>query len=105
MVILRESPWYQEILKEGLQQGLQRGKEEGKEEGLQQGKEEGLQQGKEEGKADLLIRLLSKRFGNLDSSLESRIRELAVSQIEALGDNLFDFSSLDDVDNWLENQV
>ena len=45
MVILRESPWYQEILKEGLQQG------------------------KEEGKADLLIRLLSKRFGNLDSSL------------------------------------
>ena len=89
MVILRESPWYQEILKEGLQQG----------------KEEGLQQGKEEGKADLLIRLLSKRFGNLDSSLESRIRELAVTQIEALGDNLFDFSSLDDVNNWLENQV
>ena len=93
MVILRESPWYQEILKEGLQRG--------EEQGLQRG----LQQGKEEGKADLLIRLLSKRFGNLDSFLESRIRELAVTKIEALGDNLFDFSGLDDVNNWLENQV
>jgi predicted transposase YdaD len=78
MAILRESPWYQEILKEGLQQG------------------------KEQGEADLLIHLLSKRFGNIDQVLESQIRQLPITQIEALGESLFDFSSLSDIYDWLE---
>ncbi|MBS9388474.1 MAG: hypothetical protein HEQ33_06035 [Dolichospermum sp. WA123] len=29
MTVLRESPWYEEILKEGLQQGLQQGEQQG----------------------------------------------------------------------------
>jgi predicted transposase YdaD len=74
MVILRESPWYQEILKEGLQQG----------------------------ETDFLIKLISKRFGIIDELLESRIRQLSLVQIEALGESLFDFSSLNDVYDWLE---
>ncbi|TVQ45142.1 MAG: DUF4351 domain-containing protein [Gloeocapsa sp. DLM2.Bin57] len=85
MVILRESPWYQEILKEGLQLGEERGREEGE--------------------ANLLIRLLSKRFGEIDPSLESRIRQLGVSQREGLGESIFDFSSWGDVSDWLDNQV
>ncbi len=87
MTILRESPWYQEILLEGDKRGEKRG----------------LQQGKEQGKADLLIRLLSKRFGNLNPALESQILSLEVSQLEALSDNLFDFSGINDVHDWLEN--
>ena len=48
MTVLRESPWYNEILKQGLQQG----------------------------EANLIIRQLSKRFGNLDPAIASQIRQL-----------------------------
>ena len=45
MAVLRESPWYQEILKEGQEQGLERGQEQGLERGLERGLEQGLQLG------------------------------------------------------------
>ena len=54
MTVLRESPWYNEILKQGLQQG----------------------------EANLIIRQLSKRFGNLDPAIASQIRQLSISQLE-----------------------
>ncbi len=40
--ILRESPIYQLILKEGRQEGRQKGRQEGRKEGRQEGREEGL---------------------------------------------------------------
>ena len=80
MTVLRESPWYQEILKEGLQQGEQ------------------------QGEASLVIKLLSKRFGELDQTLVSQIRRLQVPQLEALGESLLDFSQLQDLNNWLRNE-
>jgi predicted transposase YdaD len=88
MTVLRESPWYQEILKEGLQQGEQ----------------QGLQQGLQQGEASLVIKLLSKRFGELDQTLVSQIRRLQVPQLEALGESLLDFSQLQDLNNWLRNE-
>jgi predicted transposase YdaD len=51
VTVLRESPWYQEILKEGLAKGEQ----------------QGLQQGE----ASLVLRLLSKRFGTIDSAMSN----------------------------------
>ena len=50
MTVLRESPWYQEILQEGRQLGLQ----EGRQLGLQEGLLEGARQG--------ILRLLQVRF-------------------------------------------
>ncbi|MBE9258840.1 DUF4351 domain-containing protein [Dolichospermum sp. LEGE 00246] len=50
MTVLRESPWYNEILKQG--------------------------------EANLIIRQLSKRFGNLDPAIASQIRQLSISQLE-----------------------
>jgi predicted transposase YdaD len=46
MTVLRESPWYEEILKEGLEKG----------------EKQGLQQGE----ASLVLRQLTKRFGELE---------------------------------------
>ena len=54
MVVLRESPWYQEIVQEGLQKGI--------EQGLQQGREQGLQQGVLEGQREAILHLLRARF-------------------------------------------
>ncbi len=74
MKVLRESPWYEEILKEGLQQG----------------------------EASLTIRILSRRFGQLDLALKEKIRQLSVPQLEELGESLLDFSSLSDLISWLD---
>ena len=52
--ILRESPYYQEILQEGRQEGL--------EEGLQEGLQEGVQKGKLEGQRETLLAIVQARF-------------------------------------------
>ncbi len=41
--ILREAPFYQEILQEGREEGREEGLEKGLEEGLEKGRKEGLQ--------------------------------------------------------------
>jgi predicted transposase YdaD len=92
MTVLRESPWYQEILKEGLQLGEQRG--------LQLGR----QKGRQEGETELIIRLLNRRFGNLDLGVIEKIKSLSISQLEALGDRLLDFASLEEFLLWLNEQ-
>ncbi|MDD1413957.1 Rpn family recombination-promoting nuclease/putative transposase [Dolichospermum sp. ST_con] len=93
MIVLRESPWYQEILKEGEKRGLQ------------QGELRGEQRGKQEGEANLVIRLLSKRFGNLDQEITSQIRQLSSPQLETLGESIFDFSAMADLENWLQQNT
>lgn len=86
MTVLRESPWYQEILKEGVAKGEQRG----------------LQQGLQRGEATLVLRLLSKRFGTIDEGIALSIRQMNVSSLELLGESLLDFQSLEDLHNWLQ---
>ena len=84
MAVLRESPWYEQILKEGLQQGLQ--------------------QGEKEGEVKLVLRQLSRRFGELDETLEQQVRRLSVEQLETLGEALLDFSTREELESWLAQQ-
>jgi predicted transposase/invertase (TIGR01784 family) len=42
MAIISESPWYQQILKEGEQRGIQQGIQEGEQRGIQQGIQQGI---------------------------------------------------------------
>ena len=77
MTVLRESPWYNEILKQGLQQG----------------------------EANLIIRQLSKRFVNLDIAIASQIRQLSSPQLETLGESIFDFSAMADLQTWLQQNI
>jgi len=79
MTVLRESPWYEEILKEGLEQGLK------------------------QGEASLVLRQLTKRFGELEFSTRSQIQNLSVNQLEVLGESLLDFANRDDLATWLNN--
>ena len=98
MTVLRESPWYEEILKEGLQQGEQRGLQRGLEQGLQQG----LQQGEQQGESLLVLRQLTKRFGEIKFSMREKIQKLPTTELEILGESLLDFSQLQDLIDWLE---
>ncbi len=78
--ILRESVIYQKIINEGIERG-------------------------EKTEAIALVkRLIKKRFENLTENMESQIETLTIEQLESLGENLFDFNSVEDISLWL-NQV
>jgi hypothetical protein len=81
--------WKEEGLKQGRQQGRQ------------QGMKKGLQIGRQEGQLLLVERQLLRRCGALPKEVASRLRDLSSKQLEALADNLLDFTSLADLETWL----
>jgi predicted transposase YdaD len=86
MAVLRESPWYNEILQEGERLGAQKGREEG------------CQQEKL-----LIFRLLQQKVGQLPEAIRDRLTSLPLEQLEELAIALLDFSSLSDLMTWLED--
>ena len=81
MTVLRESPWYNEILQEGLQKGHQ--------------------EGRQEGELLLVLRLLTRRFGLLSEQRTEQIRQLSVPQLEDLGEALLDFEDMTELEQYL----
>lgn len=61
-----------------------------------------LQKGKQQEAFQFLNRLLNRRFGEVNSLLIERIRVLPIEELEALGEALLDFSSVNDLVNWLD---
>ncbi|NET58633.1 MAG: DUF4351 domain-containing protein [Symploca sp. SIO2E6] len=77
--------------------------QEGLEIGLEQGLEQGHDQGREEEGQTLVLKLLSRKVGKLPPKLESPIKALPLEKLEELAEALLDFSTLDDVSAWLQN--
>lgn len=67
--------------------------------------QEAKQEGREEGEINLLLRLLSKRFGKLTDSYIQKISNLTIVQLEDLGEALLDFRDINDLDKWLKSQT
>ncbi|NDJ17460.1 Rpn family recombination-promoting nuclease/putative transposase [Myxacorys almedinensis] len=67
-------------------------------------KEEGREEGREEGQRSLILRLLTRRVGELSQEVRSQVEALSLEQLEDLGEALLDFTSLDDLQAWLANQ-
>jgi hypothetical protein len=65
-------------------------------------KQEGLQEGLQKEKR-LIIRLLNRRIGEIDSLLIQKVQELTVEKLEELGETLLDFTSVTDLETWLEH--
>jgi Domain of unknown function (DUF4351) len=68
----------------------------------QQTEQRGLERGKQEGERSTLLKILTRKLGELPAELRSSIESLSIEQLELLGDVLFDFSSIDDLKTWLE---
>lgn len=83
--IMEESVIYQEIKAAGL------------EEGRQQGLQQGLQQ-----EANLILRQLNRRLGQVSATVEAQIRQLPLAELEDLGEALLDFETESDLLDWLE---
>ena len=84
MAILRESPWYQEILTEGEKIGIH--------EGIQQG----VQQGEKSGAKRQLVRVLQRRFGEIPQDVQIKFEEKSVEQLENLMDAAITVASLEE---------
>ena len=88
---MQESVIYQDFVTQGLK------------EGLKQGLEQGLKQGLQQGQSIMVLRQLKHRIGKIESKDETRITGLSVEQLGALGEELLNFSSRDDLLTWLDN--
>lgn len=69
-----------------------------------EGRQEGQREGRLEGEQRLVIRLLNRHLGEIDASLIQQVRELSIEQLEALGEALLDFSSVADLQAWLNQR-
>ena len=64
-------------------------------------KAEGLQEGRQQGEANLVLRQLSRKLGNLSPQVQNAVRQLDTERIEELGDALLDFAEMSDLTDWL----
>ena len=71
---------------------------------MEKGIEQGIEQGIEKGEQKIIKKQLKRRFNNITPSLENQINKLSVEQIESLADAIFDFQSVDNLINWLDQQ-
>lgn len=65
--------------------------------------QEALDEGRQEEGQSLILRLLTRRIGDVAPELRSQIRALSLVQIEALGEALLDFKQPADLVNWLQD--
>jgi predicted transposase YdaD len=70
--------------------------------GIQRGIKKGRQEGRQAGEVELVLRQLKRRLGNLAAPQAKAIRQLDLSQIEALGEALLEFTSKADLARWLQ---
>jgi Domain of unknown function (DUF4351) len=92
-LIMQLSPLYLEKIQAAELVGEQRGKAEGKAEGNTQGRVEEAR--------GLVIRLLNRKLGTVGSPLLEKIQGLPLEQVELLGEDLLDFTSIDNLEQWL----
>jgi Domain of unknown function (DUF4351) len=55
----------------------------------------------EQGERTLAIKLLNRKLGNLSPELLARVNSLSIDRVEALAEDLLDFTSVGDLERWL----
>jgi Domain of unknown function (DUF4351) len=68
---------------------------------MERGIEQGIEQGRKQVALRLVSRLLTKRIGELDASLDRRLQDLSIGQLEDLHDAALDFTQVSQLMSWL----
>ncbi|MEE3720055.1 DUF4351 domain-containing protein, partial [Tumidithrix elongata RA019] len=66
-------------------------------EAFEEGKQEGLQR-----QAAMLLRQLTRKFGQISPRLKNRISKLSAVQLENLAEAIFDLETIADLNAWLK---
>jgi len=69
----------------------------GIEKGIQQGIQQGIEQGEHLGEANVLVRLLTRRFGPPSADTQARLKAASLEQLEQWAENILDAVTLEDV--------
>jgi len=71
-------------------------------------RQEGREEGREEERLrslkkqrSLLLRQLSRKFGNLPDEAQKKVNQLSVSSLEELSEAIFDLQTIEDLEQWL----
>ena len=89
-VDLKDTQFYRDVFAEGADFGRREGRREGE------------RQGRQAGEAEVLLRLLRKRFGvQFAATQEAAIRALQEEHLNDLAEALLDFRSSKDFADWL----
>jgi Domain of unknown function (DUF4351) len=88
-LIMQLSPLYLEKIQAAELAGEQRGEVNGK------------TQGRVEEARSLIIRLLTRKLGNVSPLLLVKIEALSLERVESLGEDLLDFTSIANLEQWL----
>ena len=49
----------------------------------------------------LILKLLNRKLGNVSPEVRSRVNSLDIDKLESLGEDLLDFTSMADLEAWL----
>jgi len=82
-----------EARREGKAEGLAVGKAEG----LAEGKAEGLAEGEQKGRAEMLLRLLRRRFGTVPVAVVEQVQAAGIDHLDEWSENVLDAATLEDV--------
>ena len=66
---------------------------------------EAKEEGRQEGESALILRLLSRRLGEVTPEQRSQIQALSINQLEALGEALLDFTKPEDLEEWWRSHL
>ncbi|NEP41192.1 MAG: DUF4351 domain-containing protein [Okeania sp. SIO2H7] len=62
------------------------------------------EQGKLNQAIAIVMRLLKKRFGEIPATINDRVKDLLLSDLESLTEDILDFNSLEDLESWLQER-
>jgi predicted nuclease with TOPRIM domain len=65
----------------------------------------GIEEGRKEQALELVSRQLRRKVGVLPAEIEAQVLVLPLEKLDTLGEDLLDFSTLADLENWLATQV
>ncbi len=69
-------------------------------EGIEKGREEGIEKGREEGKAELLIKILIKKFKKVPNEYKEKIKLLPEETLEIIATDIFDLNSIKELEQY-----
>ncbi|SHF81056.1 Predicted transposase YdaD [Caldanaerobius fijiensis DSM 17918] len=88
MLRLEESSTYKMIIEKGIKEGMEKGIKEG------------IKEGMEKGKAEIVLKLLNKKFKGLPKKYEEKVLGSDIKTLDRITDDIFDMEKPEDLDKY-----
>lgn len=92
MLRIEDSVIYQDVIAKGMEKGVK--------EGIEKGIEKGMEKGKSKGKAEVIIKLLKKKFNTLPAAYEEKLLKAKEQIIDNITEDMFDIDKIEDLDKY-----